>query len=57
MKEMKSQVNAKAVWNLDMLIHRSESPFIKRVNDYPLPAKFKVPSLKTLMDLETHLIT
>ncbi len=43
MKEMKSQVKAKVVKNLDTLVHRSESPFTKRVDEYPLPAKFKVP--------------
>jgi hypothetical protein len=43
MKEMKSQVKAKAARNLDMLVHLSESPFTKRVDDYPLPTKFKVP--------------
>jgi hypothetical protein len=43
MKEMKSQVKAKAAKNLDMLVHRSESPFTKRIDEYPLPAKFKVP--------------
>jgi hypothetical protein len=47
MKERKSQVKAKAARNLDMLVHRSESPFTKRVDEYPLPAKFKVPQLKT----------
>ena len=43
MKEMKSQVKAKVAKNLDMLVHRSESPFTKRVGEYPLLAKFKVP--------------
>ena len=43
MKEMKSQVKAKAAKNLDMLVHRSKSPFTKRIDEYPLPAKFKVP--------------
>ncbi len=43
MKEMKSQVKAKAARNLDMLVHLSESLFTKRVDDYPLPTKFKVP--------------
>ena len=43
LKEMKSQVKAKATKNLDMLVHRSESPFTKRVDEYPLPIKFKVP--------------
>uniref|UniRef100_A0A2N9EML1 Retrotransposon gag domain-containing protein n=1 Tax=Fagus sylvatica TaxID=28930 RepID=A0A2N9EML1_FAGSY len=42
-----SQVKAKAARNLDMLVHRSESPFTKRVDEYPLPAKFKVPQLET----------
>ena len=42
MKEMKSQVKAKAAKNLDMLVHRTESPFTKRVDEFPLPAKFKV---------------
>ena len=47
MKEMKSQVKAKATKNLDMLVYRTESPFTKRVDEYPLPAKFKVPQLET----------
>uniref|UniRef100_A0A2N9H8N9 Retrotransposon gag domain-containing protein n=1 Tax=Fagus sylvatica TaxID=28930 RepID=A0A2N9H8N9_FAGSY len=47
MKEMKSQVKAKAAKNLDMLVHRSASPFTKRIDEYPLPAKFKVPQLET----------
>uniref|UniRef100_A0A2N9IJZ2 Uncharacterized protein n=1 Tax=Fagus sylvatica TaxID=28930 RepID=A0A2N9IJZ2_FAGSY len=46
MKEMKSQVKAKAAKNLDMLIHHFESPFTKRVDEYPLPAKFKIPQLE-----------
>uniref|UniRef100_A0A2N9J155 Uncharacterized protein n=1 Tax=Fagus sylvatica TaxID=28930 RepID=A0A2N9J155_FAGSY len=47
MKEMKSQVKAKAAKNLDMLVHRTKSPFTKRVDEYPLPTKFKVPQLET----------
>ena len=43
---MKSQVKAKAARNLDILVHRSESPFTKKVDDYPLPTKFKVPQLE-----------
>ena len=57
MKEMKSQVKAKVARNLEILVHHSESPFTKRVDDYPLPAKFKFPSWKTLMDLRTYSIT
>ena len=52
---MKSQVKAKATWNLDMLVHRSESPFTKRVDDYPLPTKFKVPQLENFDGLRDPL--
>ena len=55
MREMKSQVKAKAAKNLDMLIHRSESPFTKRVDEYPFPAKFKVPQLETFDGLKDPL--
>jgi hypothetical protein len=55
MKKMKSQVKAKAAKNLDMLVHRSESPFTKRVDEYPLPAKFKVPQLETFDGLKDPL--
>ena len=52
---MKSQVKAKAAKNLDMLVHHSESPFTKRVDKYPLPAKFKVPQLETFNELKDSL--
>jgi hypothetical protein len=52
MKEMKSQVKAKSAKNLDMLVHRSESPFTKRVDEYPLPAKVKIPQLETFVGLK-----
>ena len=55
MREMKSQVKAKAAKNLDMLVHRSESPFTKKVDEYPLPAKFKVPQLETFDRLKDSL--
>ena len=55
MKEMKSQVKAKAIKNLDMLVHHSESPFTKRVDEYPLPAKFKVSQLETFDRLKDPL--
>ncbi len=55
MKEMKSQVKAKAARNLDILVHRSESPFTKRVDDYPLPTKFKVPQLENFDGLRDPL--
>ena len=38
-----------------MLVHRSESPFTKRVDEYPLPAKFKVPQLETFDGLKDPL--
>ena len=55
LKEMKSQVKAKATKNLDMLVHRSESPFTKRVDEYHLLAKFKVPKLETFDRLKDPL--
>ena len=55
MKEMKSQVKAKAARNLDILVHRSESPFTKKVDDYPLPTKFKVPQLENFNGLKDPL--
>ena len=55
MREMKSQVKAKAAKNLDILIHRSESPFTERIDEYPLPAKFKVPQLENFDRLKDPL--
>uniref|UniRef100_A0A2N9IZJ8 Reverse transcriptase domain-containing protein n=1 Tax=Fagus sylvatica TaxID=28930 RepID=A0A2N9IZJ8_FAGSY len=52
MKEMKSQVKVKAARNLNMLVHHSELPFTKRVDDYPLLAKFKVPKLENFDGLK-----
>ncbi len=55
MKEMKSQVKVKAARNLNMLVHCSESPFTKRVDDYPLLVKFKVPQLENFDGLRDPL--
>ena len=55
MREMKSQVKAKATKNLDMLVHRFKSPFTKRVDEYHLLAKFKVPQLETFDRLKDPL--
>ena len=55
MKEMKSQVKAKAAKNLDMLVHHSESPLTKKVDEYPLLVKFKVPQLETFDGLKDPL--
>ena len=38
-----------------MLVHRSESPFTKRIDEYPLPTKFKVPQLETFDRLKDPL--
>ena len=54
-KEMKGQVKAKAAQNLDMLIHRTELPFTQRVEDYPLPSKFRVPQLENFDGLRDPL--
>ena len=55
MREMKSQVKAKAAKNLDMLVHCFESSFTKRVDEYSLPAKFKIPQLETFDRLKDPL--
>uniref|UniRef100_A0A2N9F549 Retrotransposon gag domain-containing protein n=1 Tax=Fagus sylvatica TaxID=28930 RepID=A0A2N9F549_FAGSY len=55
MKEMKSQVKEKATINLDMLVHRSKTPFTNTVDDYPFPTKFKVPQLENFDGLRDPL--
>ncbi len=52
MKEIKGQFKAKAARNLDMLVHRTDSLFTQRVNDYPLPSKFRIPQLENLDPLD-----
>ena len=46
MGDMKNSLKAKAARNLDNLVHRADSPFILRIADFPLPARFKVPPLE-----------
>ena len=46
MRDMKNSLKAKAANNLDNLVHRVNSPFIPRIANFPLPARFKVPPLE-----------
>ena len=55
LKEMKGQFKAKAARNLDMLVYRTDSLFTQKVNDYPLPSKFKVPQLENFNGLRDPL--
>ena len=43
MDEMKE--NMRKTNHVDDLVHRTDSPFIASINNYPLPSKFKMPSL------------
>uniref|UniRef100_A0A2N9FD92 Integrase catalytic domain-containing protein n=1 Tax=Fagus sylvatica TaxID=28930 RepID=A0A2N9FD92_FAGSY len=47
MGEMKDEFKGRAAKNLDDLIHRTDSPFTKMVIAFPLPSKFRMPSLET----------
>ena len=47
MGEMKDEFKGQAARNLDDLVHRTDSPFTKTVISFPLPSKFRMPSLKT----------
>jgi hypothetical protein len=44
--DMKNSLKAKAARNLDNLVHRVDSPFILRITNFPLLARFKVPPLE-----------
>jgi hypothetical protein len=46
MGDMKNSLKAKAAHNLDNLVHQADSPFIPRIANFPLLARFKVPPLK-----------
>jgi hypothetical protein len=46
MEDMKNNQKAKAARNLDNLVHRAYSPFILRIANFPLPARFKVSPLE-----------
>ena len=43
---MKNSLKAKAAHNLDNLVHQADSPFIPRITNFPLLARFKVPPLE-----------
>ena len=43
MNEMKE--NMRRTNSIKDLVHRTDSPFIALINSYPLPPKFKIPSL------------
>ena len=46
MGDMKNSLKAIAARNLDILVHRADSPFIPSIANFPLPSKFKVPQLE-----------
>jgi ribosomal protein L25 (general stress protein Ctc) len=47
MGEMKDEFKGRATKNLDDLVHTTDSPFTKAVISFPLPSKFRMPSLET----------
>jgi hypothetical protein len=47
MGEMKNEFKGRAAKNLDDLVHRTDSPFTAAVISFPLPSKFRMPSLET----------
>ena len=58
MGEMKDEFKGRVTRNLDYLVHRSDSPFTEAINSFPLPSKFRMPSLETFdkaKDLLDHL--
>uniref|UniRef100_A0A2N9GG66 RNase H type-1 domain-containing protein n=1 Tax=Fagus sylvatica TaxID=28930 RepID=A0A2N9GG66_FAGSY len=44
--EMKDEFKGRATRNLDTLVHRIDSPFIEAIISFPLPSKFRMPSLE-----------
>uniref|UniRef100_A0A2N9GXC3 RNase H type-1 domain-containing protein n=1 Tax=Fagus sylvatica TaxID=28930 RepID=A0A2N9GXC3_FAGSY len=47
MGEMKDEFKGRTAKNLDDLVHTTDSPFTKAVISFPLPSKFRMPSLET----------
>ena len=43
---MKDEFKGRATRNLDTLVHRTDSPFTEKVISFPLPLKFRMPSLE-----------
>uniref|UniRef100_A0A2N9GFR2 Uncharacterized protein n=1 Tax=Fagus sylvatica TaxID=28930 RepID=A0A2N9GFR2_FAGSY len=46
MGEMKDKFKGRAAKNIDDLVQRTDSPFTKTVISFPLPSKFRMPSLE-----------
>jgi hypothetical protein len=44
--EMKDEFKGRATRNLDTLVHRIDSPFTEAIISFPLPSKFRMPSLE-----------
>ena len=44
---MKETVRGRAPVSMDALVEQTESPFMVEVLHFPLPAKFKMPQIKT----------
>ena len=58
MEEMKDSM--KKANHVDDLVHRTDSPFIASITSYPLPSKFKMPTLDSYdgtRDLCDHIAT
>lgn len=51
MDELKNAMNEKTDKNLDGMVKRTDSPFIIRVLEYPLPPKFRLPQLESFNSL------
>ena len=47
MGEMKDEFKGRVAKNLDDLVHGTDSPFTKTVTSFPLPSKFRMPTLET----------
>jgi hypothetical protein len=46
MGEMKDEFKGRAIQNIDDLVQGTDSPFTKTVISFPLPSKFRMPSLE-----------
>ena len=47
MGEMKDKFKGRTAKHLDDFVHTTDSPFTKPVISFPLPSKFRMPSLET----------
>ena len=60
MDELKNAMNEKTNKNLDRMVKKTDSPFIIRVLEYPLPPKFRLSQLESfdsLRDPFDHITT